>query len=187
MKVARASFVRGITAEAERICAGLLGRTVTIEEAQELRSEQVYMLAELFFLLDATKKYNPEAIRNLLSRHNSDMAQLAGDKEKCRIRGVNVDRIRKAIFTEPQIAAIAFNTREIVVGDRIIWRTFFDTISVCKLLATVMSIERCRQSIEKLVNLRLIEEIKTPTTKLIVSKGILEGIFFNHLRALRLP
>ena len=143
-----------------------------------LRLDSAYLFAEFLYLLRARGIKSEEQIAMLADLHNQYIIELMKDEQKVIRLGLRPDRLLDAIFTADTMPRLSQHWRECPGA--------IDQSNMARFLFTLMSSESCRKVVVACEAAGFVSRQKTPFgTTLIVSKGILEGIFGKYLRNLR--
>jgi hypothetical protein len=175
MRVARSNFLNDVIEHAERHQKELrdAGISAGALETDVLRSENTFQIAEFYYLIDYFHLSEPERISAYIDRHNTDMRALLNDKVVMRQQGLLPQRVKEAIFSDEQRAKVSENA---ATG-----RLRLDQSDIGRLLSPIMSPETCRKTIVALANGGLLVR-RNIGQVLVISTGVLEGYYRNHLR-----
>jgi hypothetical protein len=144
-----------------------------------LRSEPGYQLADFFYLLKARRIETEEDIRTLAELHNQYIVDLTRDAEKMSRLGLKRERLLDAILTADTMPRLLANWRESSGA--------IDQSNLARLLVTVMSSETCRKLVVAFADAGFLKRERTPFGTMVVSStGIMEQMFGNCIRAMRL-
>jgi hypothetical protein len=144
-----------------------------------LRSEPGYQLADFFYLLKARRIEAAEDIRTLAELHNQYIVDLTRDAEKMSRLGLKRERLLDAILTADTMPRLLANW-----GER---PGAIDQSNLARLLVTVMSSETCRKLVVAFADAGFLKRERTPFGTMVVSStGIMEQMFGNCIRAMRL-
>jgi hypothetical protein len=171
LRDARAAFFNEIVAHAQSHCENPLSP----DDVATLRGEEVFQIAEFYYLVDRYSLGEPIRIRSFLHRHNEDISELLSDKDKRAAQGLTTSRLQDCRFSEMQIEKVA---HEISEG-----KLRLDQTDLGSLLSPCMSPETTRKAVIALGKGSLLRRIKIAGRVLLVSGGVLEGYFEKHLRA----
>jgi hypothetical protein len=137
-----------------------------------LRGDTTYQVAEFYYVIDDMKLADKQKMRLVLERHNRDMEELVANRQRRELMGLLKQSVERAIFSPIQIDKVVEN---VVDG-----KLRLDQSDLGRLLAQAMSPETCRKVVVSLARGGLINRINIGQV-LIVSNGVLEGYFRNHL------
>lgn len=171
LRDARAAFFNEIVSHAQSHCETPL----TPDDVATLRGEEVFQIAEFYYLADRYSLGEPGRIRSFLRRHNEDLTELLADKDKRTAQGLTSARLQDCRFSDMQIEKVV---HEISDG-----KLRLDQSDLGSLLSPCMSPETTRKAVIAVGKGGLLRRIKIAGRVLIVSAGILEGYFEKHLRA----
>jgi hypothetical protein len=162
---------------ADRLCRA--SRDQQPETLDVLRSEPAYQFAEFFYLLGARGIGTEEDIGKLAEIHNTYIVELTKDAEKMRRLGLKRERLLDAIFTADTLPRLLQNWREHPGA--------IDQSNLARLLVGVMSTETCRKLAVASADAGFLERRCTAFgTILVSSSGVMEQIFGNCVREMRL-
>lgn len=169
LKAGRKSF-------AEQLCAA--SRTQTEPVLSVLRMESTAMIAEFFYLLRAHGIETAEQLQRLAELHNHYISDLISDKERATRFGLSPDRLLDAIFTGDTMPRLVQQWT-----DR---RGALDQSNLARFVVTLMSAESCRKIVVACEQAGFLQRERTRTgATVVISSGIMEGIFANYVRGLR--
>jgi hypothetical protein len=169
LRWSRKEFVDRVCMASTSADAGALGM---------LRLEATYQLAEFYFLLRARKIETEADIQRLAELHNQYVVDIMKDPAKIERLGISRERALESMFTADTMPRLLQHWRESTGG--------IDQSNLARLLMSVMSTETCRKVVVACAESRFLERRRTPYgTVLVLSNGILEGIFGSCLRDLR--
>jgi hypothetical protein len=159
----------------DALCAASASADPDVQAA--LRQEQVYQVAEFFYLLRAHGVVSPEAIRRLAEGNNAYLRALSRDPGKMERMGLFPERIKKAIFSEDQLGKLVENFRRTPPA--------LDQSDLGRLLIIVMSVETSRKVCVGCAEAGFLSRVKSPYgAQLVRSNGTLERIYGEHLERL---
>jgi hypothetical protein len=162
---------------ADRFCRE--SRSQKAETLDLLRLEPSYQFAEFFYLLKARAIETEDDVQKLAELHNQYIVNLTKDEEKMRRLGLKLERLLDAIFTADTLPRLLQNWRERPGA--------VDQSNLARLLVTVMSTETCRKLAVAFADAGFLDRRRTAFgTILVSSTGIMEQIFGNCVREMRL-
>jgi hypothetical protein len=143
-----------------------------------LRMESTYLLAEFLYLLRARGLETEEQVKLLADLQNDYIVELMKDSGKMARLGLTRDRLLDAMFTADTMPRLIQHWRERPGA--------IDQSNLARFLVTLMSTETCRKVLVACEAAGFIERQKSSFgTILVLSKGVLERLFGEHLRNLR--
>jgi hypothetical protein len=161
----------------DRVCAG--SKSADAKTLGALRLEATYQLAEFYFLLRARGIETEADVQRLAELHNQYVVDIMKDPEKMERLGVSRERALESIFTADTMPRLLQHWRENIGA--------IDQSNLARLLMSVMSTETCRKVVVACAEAKFLERKRTPYgTVLVLSNGILEGIFGSCLQDLRM-
>lgn len=169
LKSGRKAFV-------EELCAA--SRQQTEDVLSALRTDSTYMIAEFFYLLRAHKIDTAEQLQRLAELHNHYISDLIADKARMARFGLSADRLLDAIFTGDTMPRLIQHWSERPGA--------IDQSNLARFLVTLMSAETCRKIVvacEQAGFLR--RERSRAGAAIIISSGVIEGVFARYVRTLR--
>ena len=170
LRFARKEFIDRICAQSDSQAEGVLS---------VLRLEATYQVAEFLYLIRARGIETGDQIRRLAELHNQYIVDLTKDSDKVERMGLNRDRLLDAIFTS--------DTMPRLVEQWSAHRRGFDQSNLARFVAVLMSTETCRKVVVACAEAGFLLREKTPYgTVLVSSSGILEQLFSESLRRLRI-
>jgi hypothetical protein len=147
----------------------------TKEESDLLRSNEVFQVAEFFYLVQKFGLSDRRKIRLYLLRHNQDLKELIADKEKRELLGLSRSRLEDGLFSEQGIEKVV---QQISDG-----HLRLDQSDLGRLLVTLISPETTRKAVVALAKGGLLTRVRIGQV-LVVSNGVLESYFEKHLSAI---
>jgi hypothetical protein len=156
------------------------GRDANSEvEVRDLRQENIYEIAEFYYLLKMFKIDTPSKLRKFGESHNSNIVELLQNKHELDKLGVQPQRLREAMFDTVE----KLDRLEANCGDKTIWMSQSD---LARFLVEYMSFESCRRSIKILSDAGYLTLSKSPFGSILVSSNAkLETIFGRYIRSFR--
>ena len=148
---------------------------LTKEEADLLRSNEAFQVAEFFYLVRQFGLSDRRKIRLYLLRHNQDLEELIANKEKRELLGLSKSRLEDGLFSEQGIEKVV---QQIADG-----KLRLDQSDLGRLLITLISPETTRKVVVALAKGGLLTRVRIGQV-LVVSNGILESYFEKHLSAI---
>lgn len=143
-----------------------------------LRQEPTGQLAEFFYLLQCQGIRSVDQIETLAELHNSYVVAVSKDARKMLRMGLTSERLLDAMFTSDTMPRLLQNWRDEPGA--------IDQSNLARFLGAVMSPETCRKTVVACADAGFLARTKTPYgTFLIQSKGSLEALFSETLRAAR--
>ena len=148
-------------------------------EIRELRQENIYEIAEFYYLLKIFEINTPDKLRHFGESHNANILDLLANRNEMEKLGVQSHRLQEAMFdTTEKLDRLAANC----VG-QLIWLSQSD---LARFLVEYMSVESCRRSIKTLSNAGYLTLAKSPFGSILVrSNTKLEHIFGRYIRSFR--
>ncbi len=146
-----------------------------VQATARVRGDDAYHVAEFFFVARELDLMHRDRLPRLIDRHNADMRALLGDEARMSIMGLSEDRVREAIFSEPQRGKILEGQ-----GRDDEERLRLDQSDIAKLLSPLMATETCRQILLALTEGKLLTR-RGSGRFFVASSGILEDYFREHL------
>jgi len=146
---------------------------------QKLRSENVFVLGEFFFLL---RSFNliaqPDRLETYILTHNEQLNELINDPGRRKLMGLEVPRLKRGIFSMIQVHKAKANLLSTTPG--------LDQADIQRLTIMLFSPETGRRVIETLEAAGFLERITTPYySKIVQSKGTVENYFAEYLDEVR--
>jgi len=148
-------------------------------EIRDLRQENVYEIAEFFYLLKVFGIDSPAKLRKFAESHTRNIEELLGDKAQMAKLGVLPQRLRGARFeTVEKLDRLVANC-----GNGAIHLSQSD---LARFLVEYMSFESCRTSVKILSRVGYFKLSKSPFGAILVtSTGMLEDIYGAYIRSFR--
>lgn len=169
LKSGRKAFV-------EELCSASLQQNEDVLSA--LRMESTYMVAEFFYLLRAHGIRTAEQLQRLAELHNHYISDLIADKARMARFGLSSDRLLDAIFTGDTMPRLIQQWSE--------RQGALDQSNLARFLVTLMSAETCRKIVVGCEQAGFLHRERTRAgAAIILSSGIIEGIFARYVRGLR--
>ena len=173
LRQAKADLFDAIVDHAVRWRARQGTASLTREEIKALRSDNVAHVAEFFYVVRERSIAEPANLRPFIERHNADMMALLESCERgYTASGLLISRIRRAMFSEPQIAYLE---HECSGGT-----ARFDQFSLARIFTQLMAFESCRKLLVLLSDSGFLNR-QEYNQVLISSKGVLEDLFHDFL------
>jgi hypothetical protein len=170
LKSGRKAFV-------EALCAA--SRMQSEDVVSVLRTESAYMIAEFFYLIRAHRIESAEQLQRLAEMHNHYISELTKDRERMTRFGLSTDRLLDAIFTG--------DTMPRLVQQWVERPGALDQSNLARFLVTLMSAETCRKIVVACEQAGFLHRERTRAgAAIVISSGIIEGIFARFVRGLRL-
>lgn len=146
---------------------------------QKLRSENVFVLSEFFFLLSAFDLIaHPDKLEAYILSHNSQLADLIASDERRKLMGLEVPRLRRGVFSMIQMQKAKANLLSATPG--------LDQADIQRLTIMLFSPETGRRVIECLEAAGFLIRVATPYySKIVQSHGMLEKFFAEYLAQVR--
>jgi hypothetical protein len=170
LQEARATFFKDIVIHGLSNSETALGS----EDIAALRGEEIFHIAEFYYLAHRYSLGEPTRIRAFLQRHNEDLNELLADKEKRAAQRLTTSRLKDCRFSEIQMEKVVQHISD--------GKLRLDQSDLGNLLARRMSPETTRKAVIALGKGRLLRRINIGRV-LLISEGILESYFEKHLRA----
>lgn len=170
LKSARKGFV-------EELCSA--SRDQSEDVLSVLRMDSTYLIAEFFYLIRAHRIDNAEQFQRLAELHNHYVSELIEDKERAARFGLSSDRLLDAIFTGDTMPRLIQQWTERPGA--------IDQSNLARFLVTLMSAETCRKIVVACEQAGFLHRERTRGgAAIVISDGVMEGIFAGHVRGLRL-
>ena len=170
LKSGRKAFV-------EELCSASREQTEAVLSV--LRMESTYMIAEFFYLLRAHGIETAAQLQALAELHNHYVSELIADKARMTRFGLSADRLLDAIFTGDTMPRLIQQWSERPGA--------LDQSNLARFLVTLMSAESCRKIVVACEQAGFLQRERTRAgAAIIISSGIIEGIFARSVRDLRL-
>lgn len=146
---------------------------------QKLRSENVFVLTEFFFLLRSFDLIaQPDKLQTYIEAHNRQLHDLIATPDRRRLMGLEVPRLNRGIFTPIQIEKAKANLLSATPG--------LDQADIQRLTITLFSPETGRRVIETMETAGFLRRIATPYhSKIVQSLGAAEDFFAEYLDDVR--
>lgn len=146
---------------------------------QKLRSENVFVMTEFFFLLRGFDLIaQPGKLESYIRSHNAQIADLMADPARRRLMGLEVPRLQRGIFSTIQIQKAKANLLSDTPG--------LDQADIQRLTILLFSPETGRRVIEAMDTAGFVRRIVTPyQSKIVQSLGTAEGFFAEYLDQVR--
>lgn len=106
LRDARASFFDNLVNAARSYASENGLPSLSPDHVDVLRSEEVFQVAEFYYLVKKFDLGDPRRVRPFLLRHNDDINKLIADKERRHAQGLTESRLKEAFFSEVQIEAM---------------------------------------------------------------------------------
>lgn len=146
------------------------------EDIDLLRSNEVFQIAEFYYLAQKYGLADRGKIRPYLLQHNEDMRELIANKAKRDALGLPKSRLEnEALFSDTQIQKVV----QLVADGKL----YLDQSDLGRLLCTLISAETTRKAVVVLGKAGFFDRIKIGSV-LIVSNGKLETYFEKHLHSI---
>jgi len=148
-------------------------------EVRDLRQENIYQIAEFFFLLKVFGIDSAARLRKFAESHSRNIDELLSDKAQLEKLGVQPQRLRDARFETPEkLDRLAANCGE--MGIRL------SQSDLARFLVEYMSFESCRTTVKILSKTGYFALSKSPFGAILVSSnGRLEQIYGDYIRSFR--
>ncbi len=146
---------------------------------QKLRSENVFVLSEFFFLLRAFDLIAaPDRLEKYILSHNDQLQDLIVTPERRRLMGLEVPRLKRGLFSTIQIHKAKANLMSTTPG--------LDQADIQRLTIMLFSPETGRRVIEAMEVAGFLTRIATPYySKIVQSHGLAEECFAAYLAQVR--
>lgn len=146
---------------------------------QKLRSENVFVVAEFFFLLkEFAVIEESDKLSAYIRNHNMELQRLMDTPEECHLLGLGVQRLQRGMFSDLQI--------EKACGNLALPDGGLDQADIQKLMILLFSAETTRRLLENLEQAGLLERVTTPyQSKIVHSHGHLETFFVEYLEEVK--
>jgi hypothetical protein len=176
MRSARSKFLDDIVAHSQRYRTSLVTADTSAEDVRvaSLRNENVFHVAEFYFMCEHYRLNDPVRIAEFIDQHNDSMRELLNSGAAMRQRGLLAHRVKNAIFSEEQKAKVI----ETAV-DKGLLR--LDQSDIGRFLSPVISPETCRKTLVALAEGGLLER-RNIGQVLVISTGVFEEYYRAHLR-----
>jgi hypothetical protein len=169
LKSGRKAFV-------EQLCSASRAQTESVLSV--LRMESTYMIAEFFYLIRAHGIETAEQLQRLAELHNHYISELIKDRERASRFGLSSDRLLDAIFTGDTMPRLVQQW-----ADR---PGALDQSNLARFVVTLMSAESCRKIVVACEQAGFLQRERTRAgATVVISSGVMEGIFARYVRALR--
>ena len=170
LKSGRKAFV-------DELCSA--SRQQSEEVLSVLRMDSTYMIAEFFYLIRAHGIETAEQLQRLAELHNHYISQLIDDKERATRFGLSSDRLLDAIFTGDTMPRLVQQWAERPGA--------LDQSNLSRFVVTLMSAESCRKIVVACEQAGFLQRERTRAgATVVMSSGVMEGIFARAVRGLRL-
>ena len=170
LKAGRKAFV-------DELCSASRQQTEAVLSV--LRMESTYLIAEFFYLLRAHKIATAEQLQSLAEMHNRYVSDLIADKARMTRFGLSSDRLLDAIFTGDTMPRLIQQWSERPGA--------LDQSNLARFLVTLMSAETCRKIVVACEQAGFLHRERARSgAAIIISCGLMEGIFARYVRGLRL-
>lgn len=148
-------------------------------ELRNLRQENVYEIAEFYYLLKIFKVDTPSKLRKFGITHNENIEELLLNKAERNKLGVQPQRLQEALFdTEEKLDRLKMNCNS--------GKIRMSQSDLGRFVVEYMSFETCRTTVKILSDAGYLENSKSPFGAiLIASNGKLEEIFSRYIRSFR--
>ncbi len=142
---------------------------------QKLRSENVFVLSEFFFLLRSFDLIaRPDRLETYILTHNRQLTDLIDTPERRKLMGLEVPRLKRGIFSAIQIHKAKANLVSATPG--------LDQADIQRLTILLFSPETGRRVIEAMEAAGFVQRIETPYySKIVQSSGRAEDFFAQYL------
>ena len=146
---------------------------------QKLRSENVFVLSEFFFLLRAFDLIAaPDRLEAYILKHNEQLNALIENAEQRKLMGLEVPRLKRGLFSMIQIHKAKANLLSATPG--------LDQADIQRLTIMLFSPETGRRVIESMEAASFLTRIATPYySKIVQSHGRAEDFFAAYLAQVR--
>jgi hypothetical protein len=169
LKAGRKTFV-------EQLCSASQAQTEAVLSV--LRMESTYMIAEFFYLIRAHGIETAEQLQRLAELHNHYISELMKDRERASRFGLSSDRLLDAIFTGDTMPRLVQQW-----ADR---PGALDQSNLARFVVTLMSAESCRKIVVACDQAGFLQRERTRAgATVVISSGVMEGIFARYVRGLR--
>lgn len=148
---------------------------LTAQDIDLLRSDEAFQVAEFYYLVRKFELGDPRRVRPFLLRHNDDIVHLIENRERRQAQGLTESRLKDCLFSDIQIEKVVQQ-----ISDQ---RLRLDQADLGRLLGSLVSAETTRKAVVALAKGGLLHRHKIGQV-LIVSPGILETLFDDHLRSI---
>jgi transcriptional regulator with AAA-type ATPase domain len=153
------------------------GTKLIREEIAALKSHDIVLITEFFYVLWAVGDVTSERLEAYLEKHNADMRALIETDEKGRTRsGIATEQIRKSLLSPTQIRRVLHESSH--------GQVVFDQYTLQKLLRERLSFETSRTRLLLLGRTGLLRRHDVGNI-LYGSSGVLENLFHSHLLRLK--
>lgn len=148
-------------------------------EIRELRQENIYEIAEFYYLLKMFKINTPAKLKKFGKSHNQNIEELLQNKSERIKLGVQPQRLMEAMFdTEEKLDRLKANCKN--------GKIRLSQSDLARFVVEYMSFESCRTTVKILSDAGYLELSRSPFgAKLIRSNGKLEDIFSSYIRSFR--
>ena len=146
---------------------------------QKLRSENVFVLSEFFFLLSAFDLIaHPNKLEAYILSHNRQLNDLIASDERRKLMGLEVPRLKRGVFSMIQVHKAKANLLSATPG--------LDQADIQRLTIMLFSPETGRRVIECLEAAGFLTRVATPYySKIVQSHGTIEKFFAEYLAQVR--
>jgi len=153
------------------------GTKLIREEIAALKSHDIVLITEFFYVLWAVGDVTSERLEAYLEKHNADMRALIETDEKGRTRsGIATEQIRKSLLSPTQIRRVLHESSH--------GQVVFDQYTLQKLLRERLSFETSRTRLLLLGRTGLLRRHDVGNI-LYGSSGVLENLFHSYLLRLK--
>ncbi len=148
-------------------------------EARDLRQENVYAIAEFFYLLKVFGIDSAPKLKRFAEPHNGNIEELLENRDQREKLGIQPQRLHDARFETPEkLERLVVNC-----GNRTIRLSQSD---LARFLVEYMSSESCRKTVKILSGAGYFTSVKSPFGAILIqSTGMLEKIYGDYLRSFR--
>ncbi|QIE45647.1 hypothetical protein G5B38_08970 [Pseudohalocynthiibacter aestuariivivens] len=146
---------------------------------QKLRSENVFVLSEFFFLLSAFDLIaSPAKLEAYILSHNEQLTTLIQNEEQRKLMGLEVPRLKRGVFSMIQVHKAKANLLSATPG--------LDQADIQRLTIMLFSPETGRRVIESMETAGFLTRVATPYySKIVQSHGAVEKYFAEYLAQVR--
>lgn len=148
-------------------------------ESRDLRQENVYSIAEFYYLLKVFGIDSASKLRKFAESHNKNVEELLENSEQREKLGVQPQRLRDARFeTSDKLDRLVLNCGENTIR--------ISQSDLARFMVEYMSSESCRTSVKILTDAGYLRRVKSPFGAVLVqSTGALENIYGDYIRSFR--
>ncbi len=148
-------------------------------EVRELRQENVYEIAEFYYLIRVFGIDSPVKLKKFARSHNKNVEELLGNKSQLEKLGVQPQRLQDARFETPEkLERLVLNCGK--GGIRL------SQTDLARFLVEYMSFETSRMTVKILGEAGYLKLSKSPFGAVLVkSTGQLEDIYGDYIRSFR--